>query len=780
MTEQLTDETPRGGPAGADDDEIDLARLWGTLVDHARAIALVTVLAVVIGVGYLFAVDPVYRADALLQVEQRETGIPGLSEEMDELFGMADSTAAEIEILRSRMVLGSVVDELQLDLLVEPEPVSISGFWRHLGDPERLAEAVRGIRPADNGVISAGWGERGRTLRISSFRVPDELLGEEWMLRVLAPDHLQLWLDDSLVLEGAPGATLTSADGAVELRLLQMDAAPGTEFRIVRLAGWEAVDRLREALVVAERGKESGVLSLTLDGDHPGRIRDILAAIARTYLLQNIERRSAEAAKSLEFLEQQTPRIRRQLDGAEKALNQYRTRSESVDLSLETQAVLDKMVELETKLSELALKESELRRLYTRQHPNYRALLQQRGSLEAERQQLEKQVQNLPHTQQEILRLTRDVETNQAIYLQLLNRAQELEILKAGTVGNVRIIDNAQTAPEPVAPRPALVLALAALLGAFVSVAGVFVSGALKQTLESPEQLEQEGIPVYAALPRSSAQERMEQQEGRRLRRSSGRIDRRPLLAHSHPGDLAVEALRSLRTSLHFAMLGADNRVVMITGASPGVGKTFVTANLGVVLAQAGKRVVVIDGDLRKGYLHSYFGIAAQPGLSNYLAGDQAAVPKLVRRTAVPGLDVVPRGEAPPNPSELLLQPRFKALLAKLGENYDYVLIDSPPVLAVTDAAIIGNAAGTTLLVARFGVNTVREMDLCRRRLARNGVMVRGGIFNALERRAANTYGYYAYYQYRYGERSGPARAKGEAVPPAEPAAAPPADSNAS
>jgi tyrosine-protein kinase Etk/Wzc len=236
------------------------------------------------------------------------------------------------------------------------------------------------------------------------------------------------------------------------------------------------------------------------------------------------------------------------------------------------------------------------------------------------------------------------------------------------------------------------------------------------------------------------------------LRRSSGRIDRRPLLAHSHPGDLAVEALRSLRTSLHFAMLGADNRVVMITGASPGVGKTFVTANLGVVLAQAGKRVVVIDGDLRKGYLHSYFGIAAQPGLSNYLAGDQAAVPKLVRRTAVPGLDVVPRGEAPPNPSELLLQPRLKTLLAKLGENYDYVLIDSPPVLAVTDAAIIGNAAGTTLLVARFGVNTVREMDLCRRRLARNGVMVRGGIFNALERRAANTYGYYAYYQYRYGE----------------------------
>ncbi len=773
MTEQRTDESSRTGTDIADD-EIDLARLVGILVDHSKAIVLVTVLAVMIGVGYLFAVDPVYRADALLQVEQRETGIPGLSEEMDNLFGKADPTAAEIEIIRSRMVLGSVVDELQLDLLVDPEPVSIARFWHHLGDPERLAEAVRGIRPADNGVISAGWGERGRTLRISSFRVPDELLGEdeEWVLRVLAPDHVQLWLDDSLVLEGAPGATLASADGAVELRLLQMDAAPGAEFRIVRLARMEAIDRLREALGVTERGKESGMLYLTLNGDHLGRIREALAAIARTYLLQNIERRSAEAAKSLTFLEEQTPRIRKDLDGAEKALNQYRTRSESVDLSLETQAVLDKGVEIDTKLSELALKESELGRLYTRQHPNYRALLQQRGSLEAERKQLEKQVQNLPHTQQEILRLTRDVETNQAIYLQLLNRAQELEILKAGTVGNVRIIDSAQVAPEPVAPRPALVLALAALLGAMASVAGVFVAGALKQTLESPEQLEQEGIPVYAALPLSSAQERLvQQQDGRRGRRASGHADRRPLLAHSHPGDLAVEALRSLRTSLHFAMLGADNRVVMITGASPGVGKSFVTANLGVVLAQAGKRVVVVDGDLRRGHLHSYFGIAGQPGLSNYLAGDQAAVPKLVRRTAVPGLDMVPRGEAPPNPSELLLQPRLKAMLAKLGENYDYVLIDSPPVLAVTDAAIIGNAAGTTLLVARFGVNTLREMDLCRRRLARNGVMVRGAIFNALERRAANTYGYYAYYQYRYGEASGTVR-QGKADAPDQTVAA--------
>lgn len=756
MTDLHADHPPREHPVA--DDEIDLARLWGTLVDHGRVIALVTVVALLIGIGYLFAANPVYQADALLQVEERETGVPGLSEEVDDLFGAQNPTDAEVEIIRSRMVLGSVVDELGLDLLVEPQPVSITGFWRHFGDPQSLAETLRGIRPAENAVISGGWGEPGRTLRIEHFRVPDEMLGEEWALRVLAPDHVQLWLEDSLVLEGPPGERLASADGDVELQLLQMDAPTGTEFRLVRLARWQAIERLRGGLSVSERGRDTGIVYLALKGEHPQRIRAVLDAIARTYLLQNIERRSAEAAKSLIFLEEQTPRIRTQLDAAEKRLNQYRTRSESVDLSLETEAVLEKIVAVEARLSELQLKESELRRLYTSQHPNYKALVQQRGSLEAERGRLDKQVQNLPQTQQEILRLARDVETNQTIYLQLLNRAQELEILKAGTVGNVRIIDGAQIDPEPVAPRGGLVLALSGLLGLMASVAGVFVAGAMKQTLESPEQLENEGLPVYAVLPRSSALERLEQQDMRRWRLPLDRLERRPLLAHSHPGDLAVEALRSLRTSLHFAMLGANSKVVMITGASPGVGKTFVTANLGVVLAQAGKRVVVIDGDLRKGYLHTYFGASSRQGLSDYLAGDKEAALKLVRHSSIPGLDFIPRGEAPPNPSELLLQPRLQALLEKLDRNYDYVLIDSPPVLAVTDAAIIGNAAGSTLVVARFGVNTVREMDLCRRRLARDGVVVRGCIFNALERRAGNTYGYYAYYQYRYGEAAGAAR----------------------
>ena len=778
MTDRHTDLPSREHQIA--DDEIDLARLWGTLVDHGRVIALVTAAAIVIGVGYLFAADPVYQADALLQVEQRETGIPGLSDEVDDLFGTQNPTDAEIEILRSRMVLGSVVDELRLDLRVEPEPVSLTSFWRHLGDPQRLAEAVRGVRPAENAVVSGGWGEPGRTLRIEHFRVPEDLLGEEWALRVLAPDHFQLWLEDSLVLEGSPGEGLSSADGRVELQLLQMEAPAGTEFRLVRLARWQAIEQLREGLSVGERGRDTGIVSLILKGEHPQRIRAVLDAIARTYLLQNIERRSAEAAKSLAFLEEQTPRIRAQLDAAEQRLNQYRTRSESVDLSLETQAMLDKMVEVEARLSELQLKESELRRLYTRQHPNYKALLQQRGSLEAERDRLDKQVQNLPQTQQEILRLTRDVETNQAIYLQLLNRAQELEILKAGTVGNVRIIDSAQIDPEPVAPRGGLVLALSGLLGLVASVAGVFVAGAMKQTLESPEQLESEGLPVYAVLPRSNALERLEHQETRRWRLPLERLERRPLLAHSHPGDLAVEALRSLRTSLHFAMLGADTKVVMVTGASPGVGKTFVTANLGVVLAQAGKRVVVIDGDLRKGYLHTYFGASSRQGLSDYLAGDRDVAQKLVRHTSIPGLDFVPRGEAPPNPSELLLQPRLQALLDKLDRNYDYVLIDSPPVLAVTDAAIIGNAAGTTLLVARFGVNTVREMDLCRRRLARDGVVVRGCIFNALERRAGNTYGYYAYYQYRYGEAAADARQGQPGSGGEQPAPAPEPDTRAS
>ena len=341
----------------------------------------------------------------------------------------------------------------------------------------------------------------------------------------------------------------------------------------------------------------------------------------------------------------------------------------------------------------------------------------------------------------------RDVEVTQQIYVGLLNKVQELRILKAGTVGSVRIIDKALVQPSPIKPRKALIAIMSTLIGGIAAAGLVLFRALFNKGIESPDKLEEQGVAVYATVPLSEKQvkaNKLLSLKQRRARKAKSEAAPISLLAQDDPTDLAIEALRSLRTSLHFAMMDADNKILMITGPSPEVGKSFVSANLGVVLAQTGQRVLVIDADMRKGHLHRYFQAASQPGLSTYLSG-QSSKEDIIQSSIVDKLDFIARGKAPPNPSELLMHERFKTLMDSLSDDYDLILVDTPPILAVTDAAIVGQLAGSSLLVTRFGLNSIKEVDAALTRFAQNKVDIKGAILNCMERRATNEYGYYAY-----------------------------------
>jgi tyrosine-protein kinase Etk/Wzc len=357
---------------------------------------------------------------------------------------------------------------------------------------------------------------------------------------------------------------------------------------------------------------------------------------------------------------------------------------------------------------------------------------------------MEKQVGQLPDTQQELLRLTRDVQVSNETYTSLLNQAQQRDIARAGTVGNVRIIDKAAVdTSRPVKPKKAVIALGGTFLGGFLAVAFIFLRQMLNRGVEDPAVIEQLGLPVYASIPMS------EQERSISLRAPHRHGDgRQHLLAVTAPADLATEALRSLRTSLHFARLEAKNNLLMISGSSPNAGKTFVSANLGAVIAQAGQKVLLIDADMRKGGQHKVLGGKPENGLSELIAGqiDTATATRTV--AGVEGLHFIARGKVPPNPSELLMHANFTALLAKLMPLYDLIIIDTPPILAVTDASVIGHHAGTSLLVVRFGLNQAREIALAKQRFQQNGVEIKGAIFNAVERRSAGYYSY-GYYEYR-------------------------------
>ena len=256
----------------------------------------------------------------------------------------------------------------------------------------------------------------------------------------------------------------------VTLLINDIDSSPGTTFTIDYISWLDAITSLQSSFSVVDLGKDTGMLSLTLTGNDQDSIKKILRSISDNYLAQNIELQAAQDSKSLQFLNQELPQVRSQLDSAEDRLSSYRKRSDSVDLNLQARSTLDQVVNVDNQLNQLTFREAEVSQLFTKDHPTYKALLEKRKTLQQEKEKLNQQVSRMPSTQQEVLRLSRDVESGRAVYMQLLNRQQELNIAKNSAIGNVRIIDEALTEPKPVKPKKVLVVLIGIVLGGFISI----------------------------------------------------------------------------------------------------------------------------------------------------------------------------------------------------------------------------------------------------------------------------------------------------------------------
>ncbi|MBZ6727283.1 polysaccharide biosynthesis tyrosine autokinase [Klebsiella grimontii] len=705
-----------------DTDEIDLGRLIGELIDHRKLIISVTALFTMFALTYALFSTPIYQADALIQVEQKQ-GNAILNNLSQMLPDSQPQSAPEISLLQSRMILGKTVSDLNLQARVIQDyfPIFGRGFARLIGEK--------------NGQVS-----------ISRLYIPkndDDI--PELKLTIKDQKNYTVFYNDHQ-MEGRLGELLD--DHGVSLKIDDIDAKPGTKFTVYYVSKLRAITDLQDSFTVVDQGKDTGMLTLSLAGDNPELIESIVNSISNNYLAQNIARQAAQDAKSLDFLNLQLPKVRAELDIAEEKLNQYRRQKDSVDLSLEAKSVLEQIVNVDNQLNELTFRESEISQLYTKEHPTYKALMEKRKTLQDEKTKLNERVSAMPKTQQEILRLSRDVDSGQAVYMQLLNRQQELNIAKSSAIGNVRIIDNAVTQPKPVKPKKVIILLVGLILGGMVSIGLVLLRVFLRQGIESPEQLEERGINVYASIPISEAfTKKAVQTYGLRKKEQN---EYQGFLAIENPADLAIEAMRGLRTSLHFAMMEARNNVLMISGASPNAGKTFVSTNLASVIGQTGKRVLLVDTDMRKGYTHKLFNVSNENGLSDFLSG-KVELSKVIKKVSQVGFDFISRGVAPPNPAELLMHRRFGELVAWASSNYDIIILDTPPILAVTDAAIIGNYAGTTLLVARFEQNTAKELEVSIKRFEQSGVVVKGCILNGVVKKASSYYGYgYSHYGYSY------------------------------
>ncbi|HBW4380761.1 TPA: polysaccharide biosynthesis tyrosine autokinase, partial [Klebsiella pneumoniae] len=696
-----------------DEDELDLGRLIGEIIDHRKLIVSITAFFTLLALVYVVFSTPIYQADALIQVEQKQ-GNAILNNLSQMLPDSQPQSAPEIALIQSRMILGKTVDDLNLQTIIKKSyfPIFGRGFARLLGENEG-------------------------SLSISRLYVHN-VGNDSVKLKLTVRDGKHYEIDfNNKKINGYVGQLYENDDFSIKVD--KMDAKPGSEYNIYYESRLKAISDLQNTLSVADQGKDTGMLTISLTGEDPSIIERIVESISDNYLAQNIARQAAQDAKSLEFLNKQLPQVRSDLDIAEDKLNQYRRKNDSVDLSLEAKSVLDQIVNVDNQLNELTFRESEISQLYTKEHPTYKALMEKRKTLQEEKAKLNKKVSTMPETQQEILRLSRDVESGRAVYMQLLNRQQELSIAKSSAIGNVRIIDNAVTQPKPVKPKKVLIVLLGFVFGGVISICIVLLRVFLRRGIESPEQLEELGINVYASVPVAEIISKTASKKGTFTKKQND-FDK-GLLALVNPTDLAIEAIRGLRTSLHFAMMESRNNILMISGASPNAGKTFISSNLAAVISQSGKKVLFIDTDMRKGYAHKLFNVQPENGLSDYLS-KRIELEKVIKQTSIAGLEFISRGMIPPNPAELLMHQRMGEFLNWANEHYDMVILDTPPILAVTDAAVIGNYAGTTLLVARFELNTTKEMTIAFKRFDQSGINVKGCILNGIVKKASSYYGY--------------------------------------
>lgn len=734
----------------AEHDEVDLREIIGII--KAQKWFVVGVIAAVLFLAILYAiiVPPKYQTSALIQVENKTDTMSSMFKSMESFSGekgKANNSEIETVLITSRYILQPAIQKLGLNLDIKP---NYFPFWG------RIVSAVHGhedLAAPVWGLSSFAWG--GERVRIEQFSAPDALLFLGTKFHLVVEEHNSYALYDKdwqLILHGKVGELAqslpTSAIPGVALQMVELHANAGTHFTIVVRRMDKVLKTLGEELNVVDMGgtstklagdNDTGVLNLTLMGKDQDILPRILNSILDYEVAKNIEKKSAETKQTLGFLQKQLGMFKKSLDLAETALSNYRAEHGSLGISVEGEVLLKQIVDVEQTFEQAKLKKLELLQDYTEQHPAVIVASEQVAKIHDELRSLENRVRALPKTEQEAVGLEREVATKDQLYMYLLNKIQEMQITEAGTLSDVYILMPASTAVK--LPARMLLILFGSIFGGFMlAILIVFARRVLEHGVEDPDYVEEHlGIPVYANIPICKKQEEL----FREMRR--GIPGKGPyILSAKYPLEIAVESLRSLRTTLQYILQEASNNIVTVLGAKPAIGKSFVSLNLAYVLADTGKSVLLIDADLREGKISTYLEQKKSPGLSEILEGRIVAsrATKIVREKY---LDFIATGEYPESPADLLFGNELPNLLADLSSKYDVVVIDTPPILAAADGIIIAKNAAMNLLLID-AAQPMREIEHTIGRLHKNDIRVRGLILNNTKQTQA-----YGYGQYHYG-----------------------------
>jgi tyrosine-protein kinase Etk/Wzc len=713
------------------------------LLANKLTIILITLLVTLCGVAYFMLTPSVYQSDIVVQVEEENPNNQNKSllGDVSSLFDVKQEATGEMEILKSRMVVDHAVDYFQLYVSAEPDYFPVVGSWlaKHR-DSFSLPASITGAIPG-----GYAWG--GESIKVGRIDVPNELLGKKLTIISMGGNAYEL-IDpvNNKRFEGQVGRLEHFAvpGGAIEVQIDALVGPAQTRYTVIRRSRLAATEDLQANMNIFERGRQSGVIGVTLQGHDPVLTAAVLNEIGQEYVRQNVNRKSEQAERSLAFLDQQLPVLKKQLEESEAKYNALRNSRGTIDLGEEAKLVLGQSVATQNKIFDLKTRRQELITRFAPSHPSIEAIDRQLASLTGDSNRINAKIKELPDLEQDTVRLARDVKVNTELYTGLLNNAQQLRLIRAGKVGTVRMVDTAVPAEKPLRPKAPIVIGVAALVGLILGLVVAFFRNAMFGGLTDPEEVERyTGLPVLAAVPFSEMQDRL----WRRSRRQNARVP--ALLAQANGNTPSIESLRSFRTVLQVAMKDAPNNIVVFTGPVAGVGKSFLSANFSFIQAAVGKRVLLIDADFRRGQLNKYFATGAENGLFEVLAGT-VPLEAVTKRNIMNGVDFISTGKVTFDPSELLASEAFGECLHALASDYDIVIVDTAPVLSSPDAAVVGAHAAAVMVVVRSGMNTVGEIRETAKRLGQVGAPVAGVIFNGMKLEPTRL-GYRSKYgRYRY------------------------------
>ncbi len=368
----------------------------------------------------------------------------------------------------------------------------------------------------------------------------------------------------------------------------------------------------------------------------------------------------------------------------------------------------------------------------------------------------EKQLSSLPEKYLEFSRFQRDKVILDETYSLMKQKLEETKINEASQLGKIRIVDPAQPNTKATSPNKKVVLLVCIMFGILLGVGFILLSEFLDSTIKSIEEIERRGLPILAIIPSIEKldKEKKKRKKGYKINLKLSNTDKieRRLLTHEDPKSPISEAYRSLRTSLVYNTSEKDCKIILVSSSGPGEGKTTTVANLAITYANMGKKTLLIDADLRKPVIHKMFNNESNIGFTNFLFGDESKLSNIYYQSDVQNLSIIKSGSIPPNPSELLSSKEMDHFIEKVKKEFDIVIFDTPPMIAVTDAFIINKYVDKALLVIRASVTQKGALERTLINMSNMSKNIDGVIFNGVNEN--NTYGggyYYNYYQDYYG-----------------------------